>query len=654
MSTSNKNSKKNNQYNIKDLLAVREALDLLDNHQTEEAKKICERVLKHDPNLVYANNAMGLCALHDEQHQLAETYFKKAIKQDPKNHEYITSLGNAIFRQGKIQESIVLFNEALSIADDFLPARLGLAEALREKNNPDETIAFFEDAVRRSPDIPGPYSHLGKAYIDANRYDEAIKALLKSLQIKINFSPAHTHLGMAFREMNMLNESLECMKTAVILDPEDIFANTELAETYIKLHEYDEAKKIFEHIVEVAPTDPNSYSRLASHLYDFYDKYDEAMALFHKGLELDPKHAITYNNIGAVKNEYGESADAIKYLKKALELKSNNYLSAQHNLALAQLQVGDFKEGWLNHECRLQVKERKKVYELIHQLFNIIPPWDGKTSLAGKSILLMHEQGFGDSIQFIRYAIPLTEQGAKVYVYARDGLVNLFKTLSDKVTIIRKSDPLPKCDYAYPLMSLPYALGLNSVEQIEPVQQYLSADPALISIWKEKIRQLTHDSPNLKVGIIWAGNPEHGNDRRRSIPIKTFAQLFSIPGVDFISIQKGELPLKQLEEEPLAKNVINLGEQFESFSDTAAAIECLDLVISVDTSVTHLSGALGHKTWTLIAHTSDWRWLLDRTDSPWYPSMRLFRQKVRNNWTLVLDEVASELIKLRDEKLVTQ
>lgn len=654
MSTSNKSIKKNNQYNIKDLLAVREALDLLDNRQIDEAKKICLRVLERDPNLVYANNAMGLCALHEDQHQLAETYFKKALEQDPKNHEYLTSLGNAIYKQGRLPEAITLFNEALTISDGYLPARLALGEALREQNNPDETIAFFQDAVKRAPDLPGPYSHLGKAYIDANRYSEAIQSLLKSLQIKIDFSQAHTHLGIAFREMNMLTESLECMKTAVILDPEDIFANTELAETYIKMHQYDDAKQVFEHIVELAPTDPNSYSRLASHLYDFYDKYDEAMVLFHKGLELDPKHAITYNNIGAVKNEYGDSIEAIKYLKKALELKSNNYLSAQHNLALAQLQVGDYKEGWLNHECRMDVPERKKVYELIRQLFNIIPQWDGKTSLVGKSILLMHEQGFGDSIQFIRYAIPLAEQGVKVYVYARDGLVNLFKTLSDKVTIIRKSDPLPKCDYSYPLMSLPYAMGVDSVDKILAYPKYLSADPALVSIWKEKIRQLTNHSNNLKVGIIWAGNPEHGNDRRRSIPIKTFSQLFSIPGIDFVSIQKGEIPLKELKEEPLAKNVINLGEQFESFSDTAAAIECLDLVISVDTSVTHLSGALGHKTWTLIARASDWRWLLDRLDSPWYPSMRLFRQSERNNWSLVLDEVGEELIKLRDKNLITQ
>lgn len=654
MSTSNKNTK-NNQYNLKDLLAIKEALNLLDSHQAEEAKKICLQVLKHNPTLVYANNAMGLCALHDEQHQVAETYFKKAVTQDPRNHEYITSLGNAIAKQGgRDQEAIALFNEALSLVDDYIPARIALAEVLREQNDPDETIKFFKDAVNRAPDLPGPYSHLGKAYIDAGRYSEAIKALLKSLEIKIDFAAAHTHLGIAFREMKMLNESLECMKTATILDPNDVFNNTEMAETYIKLHQYEDAKAVLEHIIEIAPKDPNSYSRLASHLYDYFDQYDEAMTLFHKGLSFDPKHALTYNNIGAVKNEYGYSEEAIDYLKKALELKNNHYLTAQHNLALAQLQVGDYENGWLNHECRLQVKERRKVYQLIHQLYNVIPAWDGKSSLEGKSIILMHEQGFGDSIQFARYAIPLAEQGVKVYIYTPEGLVDLFRTLSDKITVIRKSDPLPKCDYSYPLMSLPLAMGTNSVDKIIAYPKYLSADPALTSIWREKIRQYTNNSSNLKVGFIWAGNPEHGNDRKRSIPISAFAELFTLQDIDFLSIQKGEAALKDLENEPLAKNVINLGNEFQSFSDTAAAIECMDLVISVDTSVTHLSGALGHKTWTLLPYVADWRWLKDRTDSPWYPGMTLFRQEERNNWPLLLLRVAAELESLRDHKLVTQ
>lgn len=650
MSTSKKHSK-NNQYELKDLLAIREALSLLDNNQVEEAKKICLRILKKVPMLVYANNAMGLCALHDGQHQAAETYFKRALQEDPNNHEYITSLANSIVKQGRLSEAISLFNQALTLVDDYMPARIGLAEALREQNNPDETIKFFEDAVRRAPDLPGPYSHLGKAYIDAGRYQEAIKTLLKSLEVKIDFAAAHAHLGIAFREMNMLDEAMECMKTATILDPKDVFTNTELAETYIKRHQYEEAKKVFEDLIDIAPKDPNSYSRLASYLHDQYDQYDEAMTLFHKGLEIDPNHALTYNNIGAVKHEYGESEDAIGYLRKALELKNGNYLTAQHNLALAELQLGDFKNGWQDHESRLKVTERRKVYALMHQLFNIIPKWDGKASLAGKSILLMHEQGFGDSIQFIRYALPLIEQGAKVYVYTRDGLADLFKSVSDKITIIKKSDPLPHhCDYAFPLMSLPLAMETDSVDKILSYPKYLSADPALVQIWKEKIKTLTHNSSHLKVGVIWAGNPEHGNDRRRSIPMEQFAQLFSIPDIDFISIQKGEAALKELKEEPLAKDVINLGDLFESFSDTAAAIENLDLVISVDTSVTHLSGALGHKTWTLLAFVSDWRWLKNRNDSPWYPSMRLFRQQERNNWPLVLDEVSKELIKLRDDR----
>lgn len=653
MSTSNKQigQKKNNNYDVKDLLAIREVLNLLDTHQVTEAKSLCLKVLKKSPTLVFANNAMGLIALSEEQPQVAENYFKRALSADPKNHEYITSLGESVFKQGRIDDSIHLYNSALTLMDEYGPARIGLATALQEKNDPNETIEFFLDAVKRAPNAPGPYSHLGKAYIDAKRYQEAISALFKSLELQINFAAAHTHLAIAFREMHMLDEALECNKTAIILEPDDIFNNSELANTYIERHEYNEATKVYEHIIELAPTDPNSYAKLASHLYDHYDQYNEAIALFNKAIDLDPKHALTYNNIGAVMHEYGNSDEAISYLKKALTLKPN-YLTAQHNLALAELQMGDYKEGWINHESRLTVKERKKVYELIHSLFNIIPMWDGKSSLKGKSILLMHEQGFGDSIQFARYALLLQEQGVQhIYIYVKDALVELFKSLSNKITIIRQSDPLPKCDFSFPLMSLPLALGTDSPDKIPACPHYLHADPIKVKVWEEKIEELSHHSKNLRVGIIWAGNPEHGNDKKRSIPLKTFSTLFSVPGVDFYALQKGELPLKDLTQTPEAKNVINLGNYFEDFSHTAAAIECMDLVISVDTSVTHLAGALNKKTWTLLAFVSDWRWLKDRNDSPWYPNMRLFRQTERNNWPLVLKQVSNELSQFRDETL---
>ncbi len=650
MSTrSKKNNTPHKSHQLSDLMAVKEALTLLEHHKTAEAKAACEKVLKRLPDLVFANNAMGLIALDQDDFNTAQTHLRRALKHDPGNYEYITSLGNAVLGLGRTDEAMRLFEQALNLNEDYKLARVGMANALYEKDDPEASIIFFQDAVKRAPDIPGPLSHLGKAFIDARRYNDAVATLLKSLEIKIDFAPAHVHLGMAFREMGMLDEALECHKTAIILDTDDIFTNIQIAETYLTRHEYNEATHYYERLIAIAPNDPNSYTKLASHLSNRFDRYDEALALFDQALALNPDYALVHNNIGAIMHDHGDTEGAMKHLNKALEL-TPGYLTAQHNLALVQLQLGNFKDGWRNHESRLQVKERKRVYTLIHSLFKVIPKWDGKASLNGKAILLMHEQGYGDSIQFARYVHLLLADGAKVYLHAKDALARLFGTLSDQVTIIREKDPLPKCDYSYVLMSLPLAMGTDTPEKIPAYPAYLYANSKDKTRWEENIRQRTSNSNALRVGIIWAGNPDHGNDRRRSVPLDAMASLFSIPGVQIYSLQKGDEPLTTLHTLPQAASIINLGSEFGDFADTAAAIEAMDLVLSVDTSVTHLAGALGKKTWTMLAYVADWRWFLDREDTPWYPNMRLFRQKERGNWQRVIDQIHQELLILRDNK----
>lgn len=649
MSTRNsKKPVKNNGYDLKDLLAVRECLCLLETHKIAEAKIACQAVLKRAPNLVFANHAMGLVAIQQEDFNTAERVLRKAVTADPNNAGYITNLGTAVLKLNRIDEAIKLFEQAIAIDTESKDARVGLANALHEKNDPEASIAYFEEAVRRAPTIPGPLSHLGEALIEAKRYQEAVATLLKSLELQINFAPAHTNLGTAFQEMGMLDEAIECHKTSLLLDPKDIFAHNKMADTYIKRKEYDKAHELYQHVIELAPQDPNSYAKLAASYAEKQDRYDEAMALFRKSLEIAPQHALTHNNIGAVMHDHGETEGALHHFKQALKFKPN-YTTALHNMALGQLLTGDLKEGFKNHESRLEVKERRDVYRVIHKLFSIIPQWDGKSSLKGKYILLMHEQGYGDSIQFVRYVHLLLEQGARVALHVKDALERLFSTVSDQITLVRESDPLPKCDYAYVLMSLPLALGTNRIEDIPAYPSYLSANPAESARWAEKIDKLTSDKKALRVGVVWAGNPDHGNDRRRSISPETFAGLFSVLGVQFYSLQKGK-PSAELQAIPSAAAVIHLGEEFTDFAATAAAMDNLDLIISVDTSVVHLAGALGKPTWTLLSVPPDWRWLNDRSDSPWYPSMRLIRQQTQGDWTSVIAKVASDLADWRDSQ----
>ena len=649
MSTRNsKKPVKNNGHDLKDLLAVRECLNLLEQHKLAEAKKICQEILKRAPRLVFANHAMGLIAMEEEDFSTAETELRKALAADPDNAGYLTNLGKAVLKSNRIDDAIKLFEQAIAIDTDSKEARIGLANALHEKNDPDASIAYFEDAVRRAPDAPGPLSHLGSALIDAKRYQEAVATLLKALELQINFAPAHTNLGTAFQEMGMLNEAIECHKTSLLLDPKDIFAHNKMADTYAKLKDYDKVHEIYQQVIELAPLDANSYAKLASSYFEKQDRYDDAIQLFHKALEIAPRHALTHNNIGAVMHDHGDTDAAMVYFKQALQLKPD-YTTALHNLALGQLLAGDFAEGWKNHESRLEVKERRAVYRVIHKLFALIPKWDGTSSLKGKYILLMHEQGFGDSIQFVRYVRILLEQGARVALHVKDPLARLFRSVSDQITLVRESDPIPQCDCAYVLMSLPQALGTNRIEDIPAYPSYLRANPAERARWAEKIDRLTNDKKALRVGVVWAGNPEHGNDRRRSIPLTTFAELFKVPGVQFYSLQKGK-PSEELQTLPAAAEVISLGEEFTDFAVTAAAMDNLDLIISVDTSVVHLAGALGKPTWTLLSDPPDWRWLKERSDSPWYPSMRLIRQTTQGDWASVIAKTASDLADLRDSR----
>lgn len=642
-------AKPKNSPQLADLLVIRKALDLVGERKFGEARELCLGVIAHAPDLIFANHAMGLIESITENYADAEAWLLKAVKGDPANAEYLSNLGVALLRQDKIDESIKKFEAAIAESPNHKAARIGLADALHEKSDPEASVAYFEDAVRREPNAPGPLTHLGKALIDAGRHKEAVNILLQAMGIQINYAPAHTNLGIAFHEMGMLDEAVQSHVTAQMLDGENIYGLNKLADTYIKQREFKKAYDIYRRVIELAPNDPNSHLKLGTSMYNSEDLYDDAIEHFDRALALNPDLAVTHNNIGATKYGHGLIEEGIAAMEHALALRPN-YKTVRHNLALAKLLLGEYKIGWEHHEVRLSLAERRAVYVLVHRLFQVIPKWDGKSSLKGKSLLLMHEQGFGDTIQFVRYVHLLLEQGVHVAVHVVDGLERLFRTLPPQIKLVKHSDKLPNCDVSYLMMSLPHALGTDSVEQIPAFSSYLSANDDDTSRAKVLLEQKTLVADaKLRVGVVWAGNPDHGSDLKRSIPLDTMAELFDMKHIQFVSLQKGGKAgdLERVENE---FHVINAGQHFNDFADTAGMIANLDLVISVDTSVVHLAGAMGAPTWTLLASTPDWRWLRDRTDSPWYPSMRLFRQNKRNDWQGVIAEVRTELQKILDKK----
>jgi len=361
------------------------------------------------------------------------------------------------------------------------------------------------------------------------------------------------------------------------------------------------------------------------------NKFDAAIISYKKSIELKPDSAEAYNNLGTVLKASGNPEEAITHYEQAIELKPD-YAQAHLNLAFALLLTENFKRGLQEYEWRPRLKRLTSDTDLE-------PMWDG-SPLNGKSILVYTEQGVGDSIQFVRYLPMIKAQGGNVIFECQKSLLRLLKNCTgiDKI-VERTSDTVPdvQLDFHIPLLSLPGLFGTNP-DSIPQNQSYIRPDPVLTSQWRTKFE---HDN-NLKIGIVWAGNPEHINDRNRSCTLNDFAHLTSIQGLTLYSLQQ-ELTSSKTNNDPEDFNIVNLGNEFNDFADTASVIDNLDLVITVDTAVAHLAGAIGKPVWTLLPFVPDWRWMLNREDSPWYPSMRLFRQAQLNDWAGVFNQVKKAL-----------
>ena len=371
-------------------------------------------------------------------------------------------------------------------------------------------------------------------------------------------------------------------------------------------------------------------------IYDFLGNEEKSAECFEKALEINPNYGnahLAHYNLGVFYKEKGEFEEALTHFDRAIEIDKNFY-DARWNRSLVLLLLGRFKEGWEEYEYRF-----KKKSPTDSRIFNK-PKWNGE-QLSGKRILIVSEQGFGDNIQFIRYAKLIKEKEAYVILECRKELVPLFKQMPEIDEIVeKKANAVPKIDFDFyiHLMSLPRMFN-TEISTIPNKISYLKTDKILVDKFSKIIR-----SDKFKIGIVWAGNPKQEDDWKRSVAFDKFRILLGISGIEFFSLQK-----EIIDDEIEDLEITDLSEYLYDFADTAAIIENLDLVISVDTSVAHLAGALGKPTWILLSHIPDWRWMLNRNDSPWYPSTRLFRQPKPGDWDSVFREVEDELIKLTEK-----
>ncbi len=469
-------------------------------------------------------------------------------------------------------------------------SKLGLiSHQMGEKKT---AVDFFTKALKANPDHAETHNSLGIVLQELGELDQAVKNYKKALEINPNYAIAHSNLGTALKDLGQLNDAVTSYRNALTIQPNYAGAHYNLG---------------------------NALRRLG--------KPDEAVASYRKALQIKPNYAEAHTSLGFSLQALGNPDAAIKSHNKALELKPN-YALAHLNLSLALLLQGNFKDGWREYEWRWKTDHAKKPNHDFEKSL-----WNG-TDLNGKVILLFAEQGLGDTIQFIRYIEEIAKYNCEIIVECQKPLFRLLKDLPKIAKLIVSGDPTPNFDVCAPLLSLPFILG-TTTKSIPSNIPYIfsSAIDSHLDGLKAKHK---------KIGIVWAGSPTHNNDQNRSIPLSNFLPFASIQGIQLFSLQVGKRKddLKNIISEA---DIVDTTKNITDFADTAEIIEQLDLVISVDTAVAHLAGAMGKTTWVLLPFSPDFRWMQNDECTPWYPTMKLFRQKKRGAWFEVFQEVETSL-----------
>ncbi|HEX4042074.1 MAG TPA: tetratricopeptide repeat protein [Xanthobacteraceae bacterium] len=506
---------------------------------------------------------------------------------------------------------------------------LAYAERCRNEGKLIEAEAVCRQILQAQPNIAEAHHLFGVIAHQNGKLSEAIDHVTRAIKVAPKVALFHANLGEMLRLAGRPKRAVEEARAALEIDPKMAAALSNLGVALYELKEYEDAAQAQRKAIEAKPDFAEAHSNLGNALHAMR-RFNEAVPAYRRAIEINPNYADGWANLGTTLHHSGSFEEGISALRRAIAL-APHHANAHSGLGILLLMRGDFAEGWEEYEWRLRSTERKgpKFPEV---------PWQGE-SLAGKHIYVQAEQGFGDTLQFARYMPLLTARGAKVILRVHQQLVTLIRENFPDITVLGDRGTPAPYQYDAVLLSLPRLLKTR-LETIPAQVPYLRAPAEAALRWKGRLGKLK----GLRVGIVWAGNPEHVNDSRRSIDLSKFAPLFAVRGASFASLQFGSraADVKNLKR---AKPAIeDLSREIAGFSEPAAAIEALDLVISIDSSTAHLAGALGKPVWVLLPWVTDWRWLHDREDNPWYPTMRLFRQKKGQDWSEVFARVEKELI----------
>ncbi|HLX17519.1 MAG TPA: tetratricopeptide repeat protein [Bradyrhizobium sp.] len=548
--------------------------------------------------------------------------YDRALSLRPDNADALNNRGNALDKLGRREEALASYDGALKLQPHHAEALYNRGAVLHKLLRLNEALASYDRALALRSDYPEALAGRGATLSDQGQFDQALASYDRAIALKADYVQAYVNRGATLHELRRSDEALKDFERALALEPDNAEALTNRG---VALHDVARSYRAPAGREQAIAAEPGvSLHKLR--------QLEHALASQDAALAARPDYPEALANRGVVLYDLKRFDEALASYDRAIALRPD-FADAHFLKSLASLVTGDFERGWTEYEWRRRAPSLKNTECDLAE-----PRWLGEEDIAGKTILLHGEQGFGDTIQFCRYVPLVAARGARVIVEVQEPLFELMTDLAGAPQLISSGDPLPDFDFHCPLPSLPLAFKTR-LDTIPADIPYLRVPPQALEYWRDQLGE----KRALRIGLAWAGNAKHVRDQERSMPLRDLLPLFGIDAT-FVSLQK---QVRAGDAEMLERcGVLQFGDELTDFSDTAALISQLDLVISVDTSVAHLAGALGKPVWILLTHAPDWRWLLDRHDSPWYPSARLFRQQATRDWRSVTAQVRQALHEL--------
>lgn len=608
---------------------------LKDLHRLDEAVHSYDRAIALKPDFVEAYNNKGIALEGLNRPQEALQTYDQAIKHKPDFAEAFYNRGRPLQQLRRPDEALRSCDRAVELRPDLADAYIGRGNALRDLERPHEALESFDHALKLNAGSALAHTNRATALMDLHRHDEALQSCDRAIVLKRDFAEAYNNKGIVLEGLNRMREALRHYDHAIRLKPDFARAHYNRANALQQFKHFDEALKSCDRAIELVPDFADGYIGRGNALRGLR-RSNEAIESYDQALRFNPESALAHNNRASTLIDLHRFEDAIRGFNQAIALKPD-FREALFNKGVFSLLMGNFEEGWPLYEWR-----SKKSGPVGPQTFRQ-PVWSGHEDLEGKTLLVHAEQGLGDTIQFCRYAILPELKRANVILAVQGRLMRLLRDIGSAIRIVDMDTPPDDFDYHIPLLSMPFALRTNQ-NNCPAVVPYLRAESDRVAKWRSNI-----GPEEFKIGICWQGAGGNEIDVGRSFPVRNFEGISKISNVRLLSLQKN-LGVEQLLDLPVGMKVETLGDDFDSgrdaFIDTAAVIENLDLIITSDTAIAHLAGALGRPTWIVLKDVPDWRWMLERSDSPWYPTVRLFRQARRDDWSSVFTAMEAQLVEM--------